>query len=147
MAGRARRHGLGGNIGTNMTPMIDVTFLLLTFFMLASHFASEEKTAVDLPRPNDNQAVEQRFQDKIIISLVHQPDRPGPEIRLGPLRMSSMDELEMRLIELARGNPRAQVILRADRHLAYGVVREVMEIVSRQNLTRLQVVTELGPES
>ena len=54
------------------------------------------------------------------------------------------ERIDVRLGELARVNPRAQVILRADRRLRYGAVREVMEIVAGQKLTRLQVVAELG---
>jgi biopolymer transport protein ExbD len=140
------RYRTGGTVRMNMTPMIDVTFLLLTFFMLASHFASEEMTDVDLPRPDENQAVDQRFQEKIIISLRPVGSDGQMEIRLGPLTVESTDELSRRLGELAKANPRAQVILRADRHLRYGAVREVMEEVAAHGLTRLQVVTELGPE-
>ena len=127
-----------------MTPLIDVTFLLLTFFMLASHFASAEKTDIDLPQPDDSQAVERRLKDKIIINLLYHGERVEPELRLGPVRMRSVGELGDRLGELGRVNPRVQVILRADRRLRYGTVREVMEIVAAQKLTRLQVVAELG---
>ena len=66
------------------------------------------------------------------------------QLRLGPVRMRSVGELADRLGELGRVNPRVQVILRADRRLRYGTVREVMEIVAAQKLTRLQVVAELG---
>ena len=127
----------------NMTPLIDVTFLLLTFFMLASHFASAEKTDIDLPRPDDSQAVDRRLQEKIIINVLYRGERADPELRLGPMRVDSITTLDDRLGELARQNPRAQVILRADRRLPYGVVRQVMEIVAARKLTRLQVVAEL----
>ncbi len=126
-----------------MTPMIDVTFLLLTFFMLASHFASAEKVDIDLPQPDDSQAVERRLRDKIIINVLYTGDLGGPDLRLGPMKVDSMAELDERLGELARVNPRAQVILRADRRLRYGLVRQVMEIVAARQLTRLQVVVEL----
>ena len=52
-------------------------------------------------------------------------------------------ELADRLNALARVNPHAQVILRADRDLSYGDVRQVMELIAAQNLTRLQVAAEL----
>jgi len=127
----------------NMTPMIDVTFLLLTFFMLASHFASAEKMQIDLPRPDDNQGVERRLRDKVIINVLRRDDRGEPEIRLGPMRVGSLTELADRLAPLAEANPQTQVILRAHRRLHYGDVRQVMEIVAAQKLTRLQIVTEL----
>lgn len=127
----------------NMTPMIDVTFLLLTFFMLASHFASVEKVEVDLPRPNNNQSVDRRLMDKVIINLLHVESGLGPRLQLGPVPLSSMADLSGRLKEVGSLNPGVEVILRADRRLPYRQVREVMEAVAAAGLTRLQVVTDL----
>ncbi len=127
----------------NMTPMIDVTFLLLTFFMLASHFASAEKLELELPRPDHNQAVDERFPDKVFVNVVYTgPDTP-PTWTIGALRMDSLDDLTERLALIAEAAPQIQVILRADRRLRYGQVRQVMERVADSGLTRLQVVTEL----
>lgn len=129
-----------------MTPMIDVTFLLLTFFMLASHFASAEKTEIDLPQPDDNQAVDRRLREKVIINVLYTGEQAEPALQLGPIAVGSMTDLADRLGELARENPRLQVILRADRRLCYGGVRAVMEMVAAEKLTRLQIVTELDED-
>ena len=137
------RHDRTRSGGINMTPMIDVTFLLLTFFMLASHFASAERTAVDLPKPDENQAIDTRFEDKIIVNVLHVGDLTEPQLQLGPMPVASLDDLENRLGELARSDPARQVLLRADRRLAYGEVRQVMEVIAGAGLTHLQVVTEL----
>jgi DNA-binding NarL/FixJ family response regulator len=53
----------------NMTPLIDVTFLLLTYFMLASHFASAEKPDMKLPRPDDSQASLSDQEQKILLLI------------------------------------------------------------------------------
>ncbi len=129
----------------NMTPMIDVTFLLLTFFMLATHFASGEKVEVDLPRPNDNQAVDRRLKDKVIINALYVEDDDAARLQLGPVPVSSVADLGGRLREVGALNPNVQVILRADRRLPYARVRELMEAVAAAGLTRLQVVTDLEP--
>lgn len=128
----------------NMTPMIDVVFLLLTFFMLASHFASAEKVNVDLPHPDRNQAVDRRFQDKAIISLRRVEDQKDAEIWLGPMLLDSPAELAERLQAIAENNPQCQVILRGDHGLTYGQVREVMEVISAGRLSNLQVVVEMN---
>jgi biopolymer transport protein ExbD len=39
---RKKRRGQGGGMTVNMTPMIDVTFLLLIFFIVATNFARQE---------------------------------------------------------------------------------------------------------
>jgi len=126
-----------------MTPMIDVTFLLLTFFMLASHFASAERVEVNLPHPDNNQAKDQRFKEKVIVNMIHRGGDQSPAIRLGPARMKSLEELGSRLTQLARRNPRMQVILRGDKELTFGPVREVMEIITAAGLNRLQVVVKM----
>ena len=127
----------------NMTPMIDVTFLLLTFFMLASHFASAEKLDIELPRPDRNQAVDERFPDKVILNVVDRGDDAEPMWTVGAVRVGSLAELADRLDRIAEADRQVQVILRADRRLRYGQVRQVMEVVADSGLTRLQVVTEL----
>ena len=40
----------GGRLSTNMTPMIDVVFLLIIFFLVSSHLARQEsRLPLDLP--------------------------------------------------------------------------------------------------
>ncbi len=126
-----------------MTPMIDVTFLLLTFFMLASHFAAAEKTDVDLPKPDDNQAVNPRIKQKIIINVLYAGPQSEPALMLGPVPVASLSELAGRLEVIGRDNPGREVLLRADRRLGYGQVRRVMQVIAAENLTRMQVVTQL----
>lgn len=41
------------SVGANMTPMIDVIFLLIIFFLVSSHLARQEsRLPLDLPRAN-----------------------------------------------------------------------------------------------
>ncbi len=127
----------------NMTPLIDVTFLLLTYFMLATHFASAEKPDMKLPRPDNSQAVEKLQENKIIINMLYRQDAAEPELTFGPVAVGSMTELGERLANLARYNPSVEVTLRADGRLRYGDVKRVMEMVAALNLSTLQVVAEL----
>ncbi len=127
----------------NMTPMIDVTFLLLTFFMLASHFASAERTDIELPSPEENQSVRRIFREKVIVNVQYAEPGEAPTFTLGPMQIEILDDLETRLAALAEQNPGVEVILRADRRLDYSQVREVMRIIANQRFVRMQVVTEL----
>lgn len=138
------RRESSGSLMPNMTPMIDITFLLLTFFTLSSHFASAEKVELALPRPDHNQAEERRFPDKVIINLVY-PEKGGPAIlRMGAFDVSSIHGLTDALAPVGRHNPQTPVILRADRRLPFGDVRQAMEAISAAGLSRLQLVAELG---
>ena len=137
------RHDRGTTGRINMTPMIDVTFLLLTFFLLASHFHTAGMIDIKLPQPDDNKAVDRAFKDKIIVNVLDAGADREPALTFGAAPVASMVELGERLNALARANPQAQVILRADRSLSYGDVRQVMELIAAQNLTHLQVAVEL----
>ena len=128
----------------NMTPLIDVTFLLLTYFMLASHYASAEKPDMDVPHPDLSQAIDRKLEDKVIINLLYEGQSAPPQLTYGPVQMASIEELSGRLDELAAHNPNVQVVLRADRRLKYGQVRQVMEVIASHRLSHLQVVAELG---
>jgi biopolymer transport protein ExbD len=126
----------------NMTPLIDVTFLLLTYFMLASHYASAEKPDMSVPQPDRSQAVDRKLEEKTIVNVLHR-HQAAPELTFGPMAVGSMDELSARLGDLARRSPDAQVILRADRRVPYGYVRRVMEVIAEHKLAHLQIVAEL----
>jgi biopolymer transport protein ExbD len=127
----------------NMTPLIDVTFLLLTYFMLASHYASAEKPDIALPKPYESQAQDRPLPEKVYVNVLYEGANREPALMLGPMRMASMDELKARLNATGRAVPQTQVVLRADRHVRYGDVRQVMEAIAAANLPRLQVVAEL----
>ncbi|MBI4581392.1 MAG: biopolymer transporter ExbD [Planctomycetes bacterium] len=144
MADARRQRGPAG-WHFNMTPLIDVTFLLLTYFMLASHYASAEKPDIALPRPHESQAQDRPLQEKIYVNVLYYGPRSEPTLMLGPVRMESLDELRARLTVVGRADPQTQVVLRADRNVRYGEVRQVMEAVAAANLPRLQVVAELEP--
>jgi biopolymer transport protein ExbD len=65
-------------------------------------------------------------------------------VLFGSQGLASLDELTARLNRVAQEQPNAEVILRADRRLPYGQVKRVMTLISAANLSRVQVVTELG---
>jgi biopolymer transport protein ExbD len=125
-----------------MTPLIDVTFLLLTYFMLASHYASAEKPDLEVPQPDRSQAADRKFDEKIIVNVLHEPGG-APTLMYGPIPMASIDELDGKLGELAQRNPQVQVMLRADKRIPYGYVRRIMQLLADRKLSHLQIVADL----
>jgi biopolymer transport protein ExbD len=53
-----RDQGQAGAVSMNMTPMIDCTFQLIIFFILATRFASDQVKPMQLHRPLESKAVE-----------------------------------------------------------------------------------------
>jgi len=53
----------------NLTPLIDIVFLLLVFFMLTSHFIEDQAIDVDLPKAkNGNEAIEREYVEVVVNS-------------------------------------------------------------------------------
>ncbi|MCA8994351.1 MAG: biopolymer transporter ExbD [Planctomycetaceae bacterium] len=118
----------------DITPMIDVTFLLLIFFMVTSKM---NQVKGDLPPAKNGLGV--NAKDAIVISVFNMD--PDPEVYItmhkrvlgvaataeeGPLALEQLTEL---VREEMAGNRRT-VIIRADRDLASGFVEEVARAAS-----------------
>jgi biopolymer transport protein ExbD len=132
----------------NMTPMIDVVFLLIVFFMLVSTFASAENVAMDLPQPDKSRAVNVKLTDRVVINCVltnpASPATSGVVYSIGPLRVASLEGLSDRLAAAKAATPALQVVLRADRRLPYRAVREVMQTIAANQIEVMNIVAHVG---
>jgi biopolymer transport protein ExbD len=120
----------------DLTPMLDVIFLLLVFFLLTSIFA---RPLLELELP---QAASGRAASEPEISLTILPD----ETLVLNDRLVSWGELPVVLEGLlaARKGER-QVSLRSDRGVPFGRVVEVMDLAKRAGAENIAVVTERSP--
>ncbi len=132
----------------NMTPMIDVVFLLIVFFMLVSAFASAENIPMDLPQPDKSKAVNAKLTDRVVINCVltnpSSPATSGVSYSVGPLRVASLDELSARLASAKAATPGLQVVLRADKRLPYRAVRAVMQTIAANRIEVMNIVAHVG---
>ena len=131
----------------NMTPMIDVVFLLLIFFMLVSTFASAENIAIDLPDPDHSQARDMPLSDRVIINC--QPSDPShpltcePLYRAGSIDLQDLGELSILLARRKEVTPNVRVIIRADRRLPYKHIKPVMEIVAENDIELMNIAAHV----
>lgn len=51
----------------NLTPLIDIVFLLLIFFMLTSHFVQDEKLNIDLPESETGESLDNQKVLEVVI--------------------------------------------------------------------------------
>ncbi len=121
-------------IAANLTPMIDVVFLLIVFFVLVSQIVEVENVDLDLPRPQDAASELPGEQPRIVINVL--PDEAGQAggYRMANRRYSAdtagMASLATSLAALYRKNPALGVNLRADRSTQYRWVEPVLQAVS-----------------
>ena len=110
----------------SLTPLIDIVFLLLIFFLVATRFA-EEQAEMDLELPSASEAKPLIMQPKeIFVNIDHQ----GNIFLSG--EQFEVETLEEHLEDLARNNPANQsVIVRADKRCELDVVVQVINACNK----------------
>lgn len=128
-----RRDRKETNIMINITPLIDVVFILLIFFAVTTSFVSPTSIKLDLPKAK-GEAVEEKKNIRIAI------DSNGGIFVDGE---SVKDEaLEEKLKVLKSVNPEATVIIEADEKSLHGKVVFVIDKAKGADFSRFAIATE-----
>jgi len=105
-----------------MTPIIDMVFLLLIFFLVATTYQqSERELAIALPEAEAAGPISTMLRE-IIINV----DSEGAIIVGG--QTMTLEELRTLVADAVRVNPDQKVSVRGDKDLAYGVIARVLDI-------------------
>ena len=120
--------------GLNLTPLIDIVFLLLVFFVLTTHFVEEGGVAVRLPSA---EAIAERPEEPVTVTVT----REGT-VFLGASPVA-LEELAARLRAEVGGGARA-VVVRGDREAPLQAAVSVLEAARTAGAARLVVATERG---
>ena len=120
----------------SLTPLIDVVFLLLIFFLVATRFAEEDQE-LDVVLPSASEAMPLTIEPKQLIVNI---DRDGGYF----VERDRVDAGQLdRLLERAAGNnPLSQsVLIRADRRVAFDAVVQVMNLCNKHQIRDYSVST------
>ena len=132
----ARRKPIYDDPGINVTPMLDIVFIMLIFFIVTTSFTRE--TGASIERPRADQAIE-LTSATILIGI-----RPNDEIWLAKRRVA-LHELRP-LVERARAeNPEGGVVIVADKGARIGMVTQVMDQVRLAGVEGVAIAAE-GPD-
>lgn len=118
----------------DLTPMIDIVFQLVLFFMVTTTFKSSPAIQIDLPRSPRDVVVAER--DDVLIWVAVDGSLFVDQRPVG------WDELGARLAASAAERDDTLVILKADRGVEHGRVVAVMDLARGYGLTRLAIATE-----
>ncbi len=121
----------------DLTPLIDVVFQLIIFFLVATEFDSEDRELdVTLPKASEARPLTAE-PTEVFINI----DKDGNYFMNGKQR--SMDEVETLLREAKVNNPLSQsVILRADKAVALDHVVAVMNLCNKVGMADYTLTTE-----
>ncbi len=109
-------------ISMNMTPMIDVVFLLIIFFLVSSHLAQQEtQLELDLPTAMTGDEAAETSRERVTINL-----KADGTVLLGAGE-ASLGELPTRLAyEREQADSPIEVRIRADQTIPFGEVKPVL---------------------
>jgi len=139
----------------DMTPMVDVCMLLLTFFMLTTKFRPPQEAQVIIPSshsafelPESNVMTVSVTKDNLLyLGLDSQNLRArifGEENKLKPgIQVEDKQALANLMMQARSANPKLRTVIRGDKNVPYGSIEDVMNILQKIKITRFSLVTEL----
>ena len=111
----------------NMAPMIDMVFLLLIFFMVASHMIKIDKTPVELPQASSS-IVPEKISDRTYITI-RSSDTIGEEVEFFMnLKNTTIDDIKTKISESFLNNENTSICLRADKFVRHKHIKNIMQI-------------------
>lgn len=116
----------------NMTPLMDLTFILLITFIITFPLI-EQGIAINLPK---GKAADRMESETRSISL-----NLDKQLYLDDVPVSA-DELLAAMTEIGINDPNTTVYVRADRKLPYGEVVSIMKILHDASITKMALVTD-----
>jgi len=121
-----------------LTPLIDVVFLLLIFFMVSTTFIRETQLKIDLPEAAGEL---QEVEDGLIEITV---DRVGDYAVNDRLLVNNDLRTLVRALEdvLSERPPSSRVIVTADANASHQAVVRAMDAAGKVGLTRLSITTQ-----
>ena len=129
---RARRD----DMVVDVTPLIDIIFQLVLFFMVSTTFVTAPGIEVDLPRSSSDTILRDKDDLSIWVSddgAVYVDDQPV-----------DFKGLRHALSVAAQKNPATLIVLKADRQVDHGRVVAIMDAARGYGLTKLAIATEVN---
>ncbi len=129
----ARRHAHTEEAEINITPMLDIVFIMLIFFIVTTSFTKE--TGASIVKPVAEQAVALR-NGTILIGI-----RPNDDIWMAKRRIELREVRQM--VERAKSeNPEGSVVIIADKGAKIGTVTQVMDQVRLAGVEGVSISAE-----
>ena len=129
-------HKKDEGVEINLTPLIDVVFLLLIFFMVSSTFDRHAKLKVQLPQAEAK--AEQKVDDPIVLSI----DSKG-KYYIDDLQVvnEQLETLKLALQKTVGDRTNVTLLLRADGRTEHQSVVRAMDAAAQLGLTKLSIAT------
>ena len=129
----SQKHGFSTLSEINVTPLLDLAFVLLIIFIITTPLMDK---SVDLVIPSSKSAPNAVNPAAVqTISINRQA-----EIKLNN-QTTNLDQLASKLVAFKQTQPETAVVIRSDRELPVQKLVDVMDAVQRAQITKVGVVT------
>jgi biopolymer transport protein ExbD len=126
-----------------MTPMVDIAFLMLIFFMSTTQFKPPEEVSVILPASTSEIKVP---ETGIIVITVNKAGRTFIGDETGAAGEVPQGEILNAIVSARSRRPGARVVVKGDKAADFGFVADVMDALQQSNTNRFNLMTELKTE-
>jgi biopolymer transport protein ExbD len=126
----------------NLTPLIDVVFLLLIFFMVSTTFTRETQLSIDLPEAEGEARVESQRQIEILIDEAGRYRVNGQGLLDGQMRT-----LQAAIYEISAGDTTLPMLITADAQAAHQYVVRAMDAAGQMGFIHLSITTRQPAQS
>lgn len=120
----------------NLTPLIDVVFLLLIFFMVSTTFQKESEISLQLPRASDNPNATDADKVEVVINALGQFYVNDQE-----LLTNDVASLQTALEQVSGGNREMPLSIRADAQTPHQSVVIAMDAAAKLGMLRMSIAT------
>ena len=131
---RRRRMQESDETDVNLTPMLDMTFILLIFFIVTASFVKE--AGIDVNKPGAITA-ETKESASILIAITESGqvwiDKRPVDIRA----------VQANVQRLRAENPQGSVVIQADKNSRNGILVEVMDAVRAAGVEQVSLAAEV----
>lgn len=122
--------------GINLTPLIDVVFLLLIFFMVSTTFTKRTQLSVDLPEAVGEKNSEAPRQIEIMISA-----DGSYAVNDQALVNNKVETLKAAITKLAEGDTKIPLVITADAKTPHQAVVQAMDAAGQLGFAHLSITT------
>jgi biopolymer transport protein ExbD len=132
-----RKKGRRLGIRIDMTPLVDVAFLLLTFFMFTTSMSRPQTMEINLPP--DKEVKVEIAESNLLTLRVNDKAEIFWSIGIESPKRIEFKGLRAFLKERAQGNPKLVTLLKVDRLAKYDVMVTMIDELNQSNITRFSL--------
>ena len=125
----------------NITPLVDVVFLLLIFFMVSTTF--ERKSEINISLPNSTEVMKEVNTDILTVAIDAQERIYINDVPLVNSQLSTIREV---LSQNVDGKNEPMIVISADAKATHQIVVKVLDAARQLSLTRITFSTQVYEE-